>query len=233
MGAGVFAGCGAGLGIIAPVALHAIPILGQLAASLSLGVGKVDIATGGLGSRASHAAAILGARVGVRHLGAGAGCGVMLGYGWGFGLMVQPTALQQCQQALQAAAQRVAARLPPPARQLVETHAPHLGQRWNQRRRQEGPPDRRQGRLSAVCWKGVALEMCGSKNMVTHSADAACHAADHDGEPAAGPLAAQPDEDWGAQQRQDLDDLRRLVLSQQNEINDLRQRLDSLTTSKM
>lgn len=109
-GVGVFVGCGAGLGIVTPIALQSIPVVGQLAASLSSSLGSLNAATGGV------ATAVRGRvrRLGVRNLDAGLGCGVMLGYGWGAGLFLSPTAQQSAAQSVQSAARQLLARLPEP-----------------------------------------------------------------------------------------------------------------------
>jgi hypothetical protein len=109
-GVGVFVGCGAGLGIVTPIALQSIPVLGQLAASLSSSLGSLNAATGGV------ATAVRGRvrRLGVRNLDAGLGCGVMLGYGWGAGLFLSPTAQQSAAQSVQSAARQLLGRLPEP-----------------------------------------------------------------------------------------------------------------------
>lgn len=74
-GAGLFSGCGAGFGFLTPLQLHSIPVLGQLAAGLSSGLASADAALGGLGSTLRRRAR----GAGVRGLGLGAGCGVMVG----------------------------------------------------------------------------------------------------------------------------------------------------------
>lgn len=114
-GAGLFVGCGAGVGIVTPVALHSIPLLGQLASSLSSSLGSLNHASGGLFSAARSRVRGLG----VRGLDIGFGCGIMLGYGYGAGAYMKPTALQSVVQAAQAAGQRVLATLPEPVQAAV------------------------------------------------------------------------------------------------------------------
>ena len=89
----------AGVGFLAPVPLHGMPVVGQLAASLRLGVSRLDAALGGAVSKARRGLAFKGA-AGVT---AGVGCGVALGYGWGAGVMLKPTALQSLGAALNKA----------------------------------------------------------------------------------------------------------------------------------
>lgn len=112
-GAGVFAGCGAGFGVIAPLSLHGIPVLGQLAGSLGASLASVDAALGGLGAGARARAQALGARSGVRGLTCGFGCGVMVGYGCGAGLYLKPAALQSLQAAAAQLRERALCALPP------------------------------------------------------------------------------------------------------------------------
>jgi hypothetical protein len=115
-GAGVFVGCGAGIGIVTPVSLHSIPVLGQLASSLAASLGSLNAATGGLATAARGRVRGLG----VRGLDLGFGCGVMLGYGWGAGLMLSPTAQQSVAHGLRDAGQRLLARLPPPLQAALQ-----------------------------------------------------------------------------------------------------------------
>lgn len=118
-GAGLFVGCGAGVGIITPIALHSIPLLGQLASSLSSSLGSLNHASGGLFSAARGRVRGLG----VRGLDMGFGCGIVLGYGYGAGLYLKPTALQSLAQAAQATGQSVLAALPQPVQAAVRQRA--------------------------------------------------------------------------------------------------------------
>ena len=128
-GAGVFVGCGAGVGLVTPVSLHSIPLLGPLASSLSSSLGQLNSAAGGVGSAARSRVRGLG----VRGLDLGAGCGAMLGYGYGAGLFLAPGALQSLTGAAHAAGQRVLAVLPPPLRQAVQdAQQRHLQQQQQQ-----------------------------------------------------------------------------------------------------
>jgi len=115
-GAGLFIGCGAGIGLVTPVALHSIPVLGQMAASLSASMASLDASTGGLGRAARGRVRGLG----IRGLDAGFGCGVMLGYGWGAGVFATPTALQSLTAGAQAAAQKLVAWLPQPMQAALQ-----------------------------------------------------------------------------------------------------------------
>lgn len=115
-GAGLFVGCGVGVGIVTPVALHSIPVLGQLSASLSASLGSLNAATGGFAGAARGRLRGLG----VRHLDAGFGCGMMLGYGWGAGIMLSPTAQQSIGQGLQAAGRALLAKLPQPLQAALQ-----------------------------------------------------------------------------------------------------------------
>lgn len=129
-GAGLFVGCGAGVGIVTPIALHSVPLLGQLASSLSSSLGSLNHASGGLFSAARGRLRGLG----VRGLDMGFGCGIVLGYGYGAGLYLKPTALQSLAQAAQGAGQRVLAALPQPVQAALQQRAaqrqpggPHAG----------------------------------------------------------------------------------------------------------
>ena len=118
-GAGVFVGCGAGVGMLTPINLHAVPVLGQLMASLSTSLGGLNHATGGLATAARSRVRGLGVRLDL-----GFGCGIMAGYGYGAGLFVAPTALQHLSASLQAAGQRLAARLPQPLQSALQQRQP-------------------------------------------------------------------------------------------------------------
>lgn len=219
-GAGAFLGCGAGIGIIQPVSLHGIPLLGQLASSLSTALSQFDAATGGLGRRASRAAAGLGPRFGVKQLGAGGGCGVMLGYGWGFGVFLRPPALQQAQVALADVAAALAERLPPPARELLSKH--RAAQHQHQQHQREGGAwleHQSQGEGTA----GLRLEggmLSSDACPPTNSGAAALPAA-----------AQQPDPAWLEQQWQqqkELEALNKLIISQQNQLTELQRQVIAL-----
>lgn len=97
----------AGVGILTPISLHSIPVVGQLAASLSSSLRQVDAALGGIGWRLGGA---LNSRARPLGLTAGAGCGVAVGYGWGAGVMLKPNAAA-------ALVEAVKVRIPP---QLLE-----------------------------------------------------------------------------------------------------------------
>ena len=115
-GAGVYVGCGVGVGLITPINLRAVPVLGQLIASLSSSLGGLNHATGGLATAVRSRVRGLG----VRNLDLGFGCGLQVGYGYGAGLFVTPTALQHLSASLQAAGQRLTARLPQPLQSALK-----------------------------------------------------------------------------------------------------------------
>lgn len=115
-GAGVLAGCGAGLGLITPLNLHSVPVLGQLAGSLASSFGSMDSVMGGLGSSARRRVRSLG----VRGLDLGFGCGVMVGYGYGAGLFLTPDALQGISSRAAQLRERVLQQLPPTVRTSLE-----------------------------------------------------------------------------------------------------------------
>lgn len=50
-GAGIFAGCGVGLGFLQPLNFHGIPVLGQLTSGLVSSLVNVDSVLGGAGSK--------------------------------------------------------------------------------------------------------------------------------------------------------------------------------------
>jgi hypothetical protein len=108
-GAGLFVGCGAGFGFITPLQLHSIPVMGQLASSISSSLGSIDALLGGLGSGARRHTRTLG----VKGLDVGFGCGAMIGYGYGAGLMLTPDALQAVATAAGRVKEQVLQRLPP------------------------------------------------------------------------------------------------------------------------
>jgi hypothetical protein len=89
-GVGLFAGCGAGVGILTPVSLHSIPVIGQIAGSVATSLRQLDSTFGGLGWRVTSA---LNSRAKPLGLRVGTGCGVAIGWGWGAGIMLKPTAL--------------------------------------------------------------------------------------------------------------------------------------------
>ena len=220
-GAGLFIGCGAGVGIVQPVSLHAIPLLGQLASSLSMALAQIDATTGGLGSHASRAASSLGARLGVPQLRAGAGCGVMVGYGWGFGLFAQRSALQKAQAALTVAAARLAEALPQPARDFLQKQ-----QATQQRRQQPSAAawiEQQQPQLASAGALPPARDVLLPAVPVSapsSSLSEASHAA-----AVLQPGAAWQEQQQQRQQQQELAALSKLVLAQQNQLNELQQQV--------
>jgi hypothetical protein len=81
-GAGLFVGCGAGVGWLVPVSLHGIPLLGAAAAGVATSLARADAAANGFGLST--------------------GCGVALGYGWGAGVFLKPGAAETLGAALRA-----------------------------------------------------------------------------------------------------------------------------------
>ncbi|KAH7618532.1 hypothetical protein Ndes2526B_g05430 [Nannochloris sp. 'desiccata'] len=98
-GIGLFAGCGAGVGILTPVSLHSIPVIGQIAGSVATSLRQLDSTFGGIGWRITSAVNSKAKPLGLR---AGTGCGVALGYGWGAGFYLKPTALASLSEVLKS-----------------------------------------------------------------------------------------------------------------------------------
>ena len=155
-GGGIFAGCGVGVGLIAPVSLNSIPVLGEVASSVTRGLGQLDAMFGGVGATLRGRARAV---AGPRGLDAGAGCGVMLGYGWGAGFMLQPNAVAQ----LQVAASEWRERLFP-------------GSRWSHKPEAQAVP------LSAPA---VAYTKYGSGSEDSNSSDAIGSSSNSSSSPAA------------------------------------------------
>jgi len=89
-GAGLFAGCGAGVGFWRPVDLAGVPGLASVAGGVAAGLSAAGAPLGGAGAALRRAIGGLG----VRGLDAGMGCGVGLGYGVGAGLFLKPNAVE-------------------------------------------------------------------------------------------------------------------------------------------
>lgn len=85
-GTGLYIGCGAGVGFLTPISLHSVPVVGQIASSMSQSLYKLE----GL-IRFLQPLRMVLRRGGMD---AGVGCGVALGYGWGAGLFLTPSAGQ-------------------------------------------------------------------------------------------------------------------------------------------
>jgi hypothetical protein len=98
-GFGLFVGCGAGVGVLTPVSLHSIPVIGQIAGSVAASLRQLDSTFGGIGWRITSA---LNSRANPLGLRAGTGCGVAIGYGWGAGVMLKPTALASLSELLKS-----------------------------------------------------------------------------------------------------------------------------------
>jgi hypothetical protein len=98
-GMGLFAGCGAGVGILTPVSLHSIPVIGQIAGSVATSLRQLDSTFGNFGWRITSTLNSKAKPLGLR---AGTGCGVALGYGWGVGFMLKPTALASLSEAIKS-----------------------------------------------------------------------------------------------------------------------------------
>ncbi|EFN58932.1 hypothetical protein CHLNCDRAFT_50475 [Chlorella variabilis] len=195
-GAGLFVGCGVGVGIVTPVALHSIPVLGQLSASLSASLGSLNAATGGFAGAARGRLRGLG----VRHLDAGFGCGMMLGYGWGAGIMLSPTAQQSIGQGLQAAGRALLAKLPQPLQAALQ-------------QRQHG--------LAAPAVAGLgAAGGLGSGSCSGDGGGGSSALGSPAAEQGPGARARQEDERPAAYAEQ-LAELTKLVLRQQNQLGDL------------
>jgi len=98
-GMGLFAGCGAGIGILTPVSLHTIPVIGQIAGSVATSLRQLDSTFGNFGWRCTSTLNSKAKPLGLR---AGTGCGIALGYGWGAGFMLKPTALASLTEAIKS-----------------------------------------------------------------------------------------------------------------------------------
>jgi hypothetical protein len=94
-----FIGLIAGVGILTPVSLHSIPVIGQIAGSVATSLRQFDATFGGLGWRITSALNTKANPIGLR---AGTGCGVALGYGWGVGVMLKPNALESVTEILKS-----------------------------------------------------------------------------------------------------------------------------------
>ncbi|KAL4457404.1 hypothetical protein ABPG75_012269 [Micractinium tetrahymenae] len=215
-GAGLFVGCGAGVGIVTPIALHSIPLLGQLASSLSASLGSLNHASGGLFSAARGRLRGLGAR----GLDMGFGCGVMLGYGYGAGVYLKPTALQSLAQAAQAAGQRVLGALPQPVQAAVQQRAQQqqqaqqlggLGGSW------QDPPLQPGGGLLP----GASLAATPEHQQPQHSAS--------DGSTnSSGSQPSQQRPQSARDAEEAIQELTKLVLRQQNRLGELEQQVGEL-----
>jgi uncharacterized coiled-coil protein SlyX len=90
-GVGAFAGCGVGLGIISPIRLEGIPVIGQVVASVRSAFFQLDSSMlgGNLQRSTRHISSSVSSKLGTG-MSAGAGCGILLGYGYGAGLYLKP-----------------------------------------------------------------------------------------------------------------------------------------------
>ncbi|PRW56292.1 Dynamin-like 120 kDa isoform 1 [Chlorella sorokiniana] len=233
-GAGLFVGCGAGIGIVTPLSLHAVPVLGQLAASLSTSLSTLNSATGGVTSAARRHVRALG----VPGLDIGFGCGIMLGYGWGAGLMLKPSALSSLTATLQSAGRAVTERLPQPVQAaLAQRQAQqHASGGWG------GSPAGLGG--AAASSTGVGLQdLQQQRGLAADQAHSLSPSRESSGS-AASPEGTQQSQQQQRQQheqqqqqekqqelastRQELAELARLVLKQQNQLGDLQEQLGGL-----
>lgn len=82
----------AGAGFLSPVSLHAVPVLGQVAASISASISRVRAALGNVG-RGVNVPLPAGMKVGM-------GCGIAIGYGYGAGVMINESAMTSLLEAL-------------------------------------------------------------------------------------------------------------------------------------
>jgi hypothetical protein len=89
-GVGAFAGCGVGLGIISPIRLEGIPVIGQVVASVRSAFFQLDSSMlgGNLQRSTRHISSSVSSKLGTG-MSAGAGCGILLGYGYGAGLYLK------------------------------------------------------------------------------------------------------------------------------------------------
>lgn len=112
-GVGAFGGCGVGIGILSPVNLRSIPIMGQIESSISSSCRSLDtsILGGRVGIVANHVQNVLSSSQvdGVR---AGFGCGVLLGYGYGIGFFAKPHIMSNTSQFLNSISSRIKEMVP-------------------------------------------------------------------------------------------------------------------------
>ena len=243
-GAGVYVGCGAGVGLITPINLHAVPVLGQLLASLSSSLGGLNHATGGLATAARSRVRGLG----VRNLDLGFGCGVMAGYGYGAGLFVTPTALQHLSASLHAVGQRVTARLPAPLQSALQQHQQQLGpSQLHQQGLAAGLAGNASGAGSAAqgplllppqhpqqsqgdCLAHVLISECTARlrSQISSQADTMLTLYGPHAEASTSGRPTTQQQQALQQEQQEVVQLTKLVLKQQNQLVDLEQQVRTL-----
>ena len=159
-GAGLFVGCGAGVGLVTPMSLYGVPVVGQVVSSLAQSLGSFDAALGGVGRDATSRVRALSSG----RLNAGFGCGVVQGYGYGAGFMLRPDAAQFLTEALQRLRADAARRLNLP--QLVAGGTPERALQLEAAALQPGTPGECGARTAphstpvSQCSAGLKLAAC-------------------------------------------------------------------------